>query len=393
MRRLPVLIVVLCAVVAGVLVVTAPPSRADEGTWVLQCSYTRSLADDPIVHPRMPGMAHLHDFFGNTSVDAFSTYRSMRAAATSCPQGDAAGYWLPAVYRNGAKVDPAGRGIREQVYVSADNLAPGTHIEPFPADLRMVSGNAHATTPSQNPDLGEEIYWGCSDNSVGGKPTAPPTCASGVVSLHVGFPNCWDGVLTHVDDTAHLRHPVGYRCPAGFSHALPRLILRTEYPVGDGGRITLSSGPTFTAHGDFWNTWDQEKLAALVDRCLNAGRDCGVFRGSGSAAGAPVTKPPASAPAQPATTKATVKAPAPGATVDATTAHQHASRSVDQDRSVAAPATTASGPSGDAAGQAGGLDLPFTGAPASALVLLGVGLLGIGGAFLVRSWRLRAPRH
>ena len=164
----------------------------------------------------------------------------------------------------------------------------------------MVAGNAHATTPSQNPDLGEEIYWGCSDNSVGGKPTAPPACASGIVSLHVGFPNCWDGVLTHVDDTAHLRHPVGYRCPAGFSHALPRLILRTEYPVGHGGRITLSSGPTFTAHGDFWNTWDQEKLAALVDRCLNAGRDCGVFRGSGSAAGVPVTKPPASAPARPA---------------------------------------------------------------------------------------------
>ena len=60
---------------------------------------------------------------------------------------------------------------------------------------------------------------------------------------------------------------------------------------------------------------------------------------------------------------------------------------------MVAPATTASGPSQVAAGQAGGLDLPFTGAPASALVLLGVGLLGIGGAFLVRGWRPRTPRH
>jgi hypothetical protein len=392
MRRLPVLTVVLFTVAAWVLVAPPSPARADEGTWVLQCSYTGSLPDDPIVHPRMPGMAHLHDFFGNTSVDAFSTYRSMRAAATSCPQGDAAGYWLPAVYRDGAKVNPAGRGVRQQIYISADNLAPGTHIEPFPPDLRMIAGNAHATTPSENPDLGEEIYWGCSDNSVGGKPMAPPTCSSGIVSLHVGFPNCWDGVLTHANDTAHLRHPVGYRCPSGFSHALPRLILRTEYPVGSGGRITLSSGPTFTAHGDFWNTWDQEKLASLVDRCLNAGRDCGVFRGSGSAAGVPVSKPPASsipasAPARPATNTTRVKAPARDTVVGATTAHRR------HERSDAAPATTASGRSQDAADQAGVLNLPFTGAPAGALVIVGVALLGIGGAFLVRGWRLRAPRH
>jgi hypothetical protein len=115
---------------------------------------------------------------------------------------------------------------------------------------------------------------------------------------------------------------VGDRCPAGFSHALPRLIIRTEYPVGAGGRITLSSGPKFTAHGDFRNTWDQAKLASLVDRWLNAGRDCGVFRGSGSGAGVPVSKPPASTP----------------------------------------PVSA----------------LPFTGGPAGALVIFGIGLLATG---------------
>ena len=380
MRRSPVLAMVVGAVVLGMLVATPSPSRADDGAWVLQCSYTGSLPDDPIVHPKMPGMAHLHDFFGNTSVDAFSTYQSMRAASTTCPQGDTAGYWLPAMYRDGTKVDPAGRGVREQVYVSADNLAPGTHIEPFPPDLRIVAGNAHATKASENPDLGEEIYWGCSDNSVGGKPLAPPVCGSGVVSLHVGFPNCWDGVLTHVNDTAHLRHPVNYRCPTGFSHALPRLILRTEYPVGAGGRITLASGPTFTAHGDFWNTWDQAKLASLVDGCLNAGRDCGVFRGSGGG-GVPVTKPPVTKP--PATTSAppapsSTDAEAPGSSSAAATTVGHRPHPT-----TAAPATMASTAAPVETAQGDGSALPFTGAPAGALAALGVGLL-VGGWVVLR---------
>src|SRR4030095_3548281 len=105
------------------------------------------------------------------------------------PEGAPAGEWRPAPYGEGAKVDPAGRNIREQVYVSADNLAPGTHIEPFPPDLRMVAGNAHATKPTEDTALSEEMYGGCSDTSGGGKPLSPPACPNGVVSLHVGFPN------------------------------------------------------------------------------------------------------------------------------------------------------------------------------------------------------------
>jgi hypothetical protein len=387
MRRLSAL--TAAALVLGLLVPAA--ARADEGTWVLQCRFTRSLPDDPIVHPRMPGMSHLHDFIGNATVNAASTYQSMRAGATTCPEGDTAGYWVPALYRDGVKVDPAGRGVRQQVYVSADNLAPGTHIEPFPPDLRIVVGNAHATRPSENPDLGEEIYWGCSDNSVGGKPLAPPTCASGVISLHVGFPNCWDGVLTHVDDTAHLRHPVGYRCPAGFPHALPRLILRAEYPVGGGAgsRITLSSGPTFTAHGDFWNTWDQAKLRALVDGCLNAGRDCGVFRGPGSPGAVQGSTPSPTSRTRP-TVSPTHAAHSGHGTAVATTRRPHRGSALISRRPASAgspDATLAAG--GVTAPAGGGANLPFTGTSASILVALAAGLTGLGGALVARGRRRR----
>jgi hypothetical protein len=59
---------------------------------------------------------------------------------------------------------------------------------------------------------------------------------------------------------------------------VPRLIARYEYAVGpDSSRITLSFGPYYTVHGDFWNAWDQAKLADLVERCLNASTDCGTL--------------------------------------------------------------------------------------------------------------------
>ena len=48
--------------------------------------------------------------------------------------------------------------------------------------------------------------------------------------------------------------------------------------------MTLASSAPFTAHADFWNTcdWDQAKLRSLVDGCLNADKDCSVFRGTTS---------------------------------------------------------------------------------------------------------------
>ncbi len=412
----------VCITLVGAVVAISTPSRASSGAWVVVCGYVRSLPDDPIVHPGAPGASHLHDFIGNTSVDAFSTFQSMEAASSTCPAGDRAGYWTPSVLRNGVKVSPAGSGVREQVYYTADNLASGTHVEPFPPDFRIVAGNSHATSASENPTLGEEIYWGCSDNSVGGKPLAPPSsCQTGILSLHVGFPNCWDGTLTHVDDTPHLRYPVsGGKCPAGFTRALPRIIMRTEYPVGtSSGTIALSSGPAFTAHADFWNTWDQAKLKSLVDSCLNADKDCGVFRGttSGSVSGGTGSS-------STTTTTTTTTTSATSTTVGSGTRHRH-HRTTTTQQAVQSLARTGGGSSSTAAaaalsgdeatptttsqdgavaavaaenassnGVGSSSSLPFTGAPMGAAVAVAVGLLGIGATTLMRTRKPRPrPRH
>jgi len=104
----------------------------------------------------------------------------------------------------------------------------------------------------------------------------PQSCASGAISLHVGFPNCWNGKVTGTNDTPNVGYPSSGACPSTHPRVLPRVIFRTEYPVGTTtGKITLSSGPSYTVHADFWNTWEQSALDRLVARCLRANTDCG----------------------------------------------------------------------------------------------------------------------
>lgn len=286
MTRRLVCVALLSLVMAGAAV-------ASDG-WLIRSqdsgasTYTGSRAEDPIVFPGKPRATHMHDFFCNKAMTARSTYKRMVVAATSCPSGDTAGYWAPALYKNGVKINPAGRGTRQQIYYRDNNLQDGTKITAFPPGFKMVVGDQRATSLEDanaiNPKsgigskIGSEIYWGCSDNSVSGKPKAPVNCATGIITLHIGFPNCWNGVKVARDQIAAgtMRFPKSGVCPTGFPIALPRLIERFEYRVGtDSSGITLASGPTYTAHADFWNTWRQSALASLVDRCLNRGVDCG----------------------------------------------------------------------------------------------------------------------
>ena len=39
-------------------------------------------------------------------------------------------------------------------------------------------------------------------------------------------------------------------------------------------KVRLSSGGVYSAHADFWNSWNQKVPKRLVRNCLNAGRVC-----------------------------------------------------------------------------------------------------------------------
>jgi hypothetical protein len=69
------------------------------GFFATVCDYSHEAADDPIVKPNQPGTSHLHEFFGNVTTAAASTYDSLRAGGTTCRASqDGSGYWVPALY-------------------------------------------------------------------------------------------------------------------------------------------------------------------------------------------------------------------------------------------------------------------------------------------------------
>jgi hypothetical protein len=280
-NRLPTLGFVL-----ALLAASAPePATAAPGLgqFVVRCPYSHTLPDDPIVFPGLPGASHSHDFFGNVTADASSTYDSMLLGATTCRvPSDTAGYWTPTAYLDGEPIVPP---VMRIYYLGH----PTARVETIPPGLQMIGGNRDATSPEENP----HVRWSCGQTVEVRTPleAAPYDCTpwagyrfvDGVVA-HIDFPRCWDGAgLT----PEHVVYEVNGSCPAGFPHVLPEISERVHFhvmdPTGPDGtvRLTLSSGPYYTMHGDFWNTWQQPRLDQLVRDCIVARVHCGgLFEGA-----------------------------------------------------------------------------------------------------------------
>gem|GEM_PF-977597 len=274
-------LVVLCIIVAATAVNPQVVKAAVKPGWIVSCTYSHSLKDDPIVFPGQVGASHLHDFTGAKTTNAFSTFTSLRAGGTTCAMpGDKSAYWVPALYEDGVRILPQAPSGNSVFYYRRIGAPAGTVVQPFPPGLKMLIGNAHAMSPQENPGLGTTIVFNCGPGEQGTPPLpAPPAqCDSGIMVLSLTFPNCWDGVnLDSADHRSHMSYPVNSRCPASHPVNLPRLESFFRYIVGTGpiGTITLDSGPYYTAHQDFFNAWDQATLQTLITNCINAGVDCG----------------------------------------------------------------------------------------------------------------------
>ena len=252
--------------VVALIWIASPAAYASKGQFHVSCAFSHAATDDPIVFPGQPGAGHLHDFFGNTSTNAFSTYGSMRRARTTCDfSGDTSGYWTPALMKpNGHVVTP----LHMTAYYYS---GPGSAVRTPPKNFRMIAGG-------DTNDL-QTAGYACG----GGNPTSrvPMNCPSSWLKGVIVFPSCWDGVHTDSSDhRSHVTYPADMGCPPGFPVQIPKIVVHITYGIHDGRGYTLSSddmmGMThgMSLHADFWNTWNQSALHMEVTNCLNAGLNC-----------------------------------------------------------------------------------------------------------------------
>lgn len=222
----------LAALVIVGAVLPMPAAQAATPRFQIRCQTSHLKQVDPIVSPGARS-AHLHEFFGNTTTDANSTYRSMVGGRTTCTAAaDTAGYWVPSL------ISPGGQVVRARTILLYYRGAAGERTVAFPPNLRMVSHNSQVRTSSSN--------------------------------LIIKFPSCWDGVrIDSADHISHMANATGKGCPRSHPVRVPALTVVARYPIQSVSGYRLSSGPLSTLHADFWNTWRQPGLEELVARCLN----------------------------------------------------------------------------------------------------------------------------
>jgi Domain of unknown function (DUF1996) len=316
-----------CAVALLVALASAPTASAASfehgASFAVRCDFSHRLSDDPIKFPGQPGASHSHDFFGNESTDAFSTYQSMTAsgASTTCSRPeDKAGYWIPTVSWKDSKGTQTTLTANRAVFYYRAGNKDYRAVKPFAPDLRDINDT--------------RITWYCGTGDDKSSSATPPTqCSSGVLGLKIVFPDCVakgdlnDPNLTPVPSTSNYRagekvdpdtgqvidpetaqvidspdhesHMVksklqnGVRvCPSDHPIPVPTLTVNLSFPMPTTtGTVVLSSDqpgdpPGASNHVDLWNTWHQDEtlyplnlnppdgrsyggLNALVKHCIN----------------------------------------------------------------------------------------------------------------------------
>lgn len=271
--------VALCVALAGALGPAAEADaeqRAKRGSFVSVCAFSHRAADDPIVMPGAPGRSHSHDFAGNTTTNAFSTLRSLRAGTTTCDRGaDTAAYWVPTLTHGGAAVAPR---VFRVYYRPA--IRDQRRVRPFPRGLRMIAGDGAATAPQPL----SIASWAC---SVDGPeiPVGPvPTCLPGrPLRLRIVFPSCWDGRnLDASDHKRHMAYPKRGACPRSHRVAVPKIVLSIRYWITGADGVSLACGSAVCGHADFFNAWRPSTLRRLVRTCINRGVECRSPSGTGA---------------------------------------------------------------------------------------------------------------
>lgn len=296
----------------------------DVGAFRFQCGPSHQSYDDPLMYPGQPGAAHLHQFFGNTKADAFSTYESLRTTGDSTcgSRVNRSAYWIPAMMNGRGKVV---RPDRVSIYYKRipagdPGCTNGTTFpggcQNIPRGLRMIFGQKmNGTGKSPN-----SAWFNC-DSSDWTKP-APgtssahfetiieaakncPTGGGAYATNEFGYvifaPSCWDGVnLDSPDHRSHLSYG-GYgndgkwSCDAAHPVGIPTFTLGAWYTVDDDLHNDIKPDGTWagtqngwhlssdemnnlepgkTQHADWFGAWDDDVIKMWSDNCVDKLENC-----------------------------------------------------------------------------------------------------------------------
>ena len=287
-------VVALLAALASATAASAASS--DHGaSFAVRCDFSHRLSDDPIVYPGKLGASHSHDFLGNKSANAKSTYQTMIAAPTTCSRPeDTAGYWFPTASWKDQKGAQTLTAYRTVFYYRAGGKDYRT-VQPFAKDLRIIA----------DKDVnGARVRWYCggggSNDEKAGSADPPTQCSGGVLGLRIIFPDCVakdPSGAQKIDSDNHRSHMArskaqsdgSRKCPSTHPIPVPTLTINANFQIPTiSGTVTLSSdqpgdAPGSSIHTDFWNTWNQDAplnlnppdgrsyggLNALVKHCIN----------------------------------------------------------------------------------------------------------------------------
>jgi hypothetical protein len=311
---------------AANVVPSAVAPNSWRGIFRINCDFSHSSYNDPIVFPSQENAAHLHRFYGNTLVDHNTTLASLYMTGESSCQGNQlnlSAYWVPALLapdydqvtgdRNrDANDDPAWKAVEAVVGKDADphevfyysaGVDDLQSIQPIPPGLRMIAGD-HMGQPGSEQSTSIVRWhcqsWGSDEASNPRWSTGIPECgARGVadrVRMDIFFPSCWNGVdLDSSDHKRHMAYPIVVgrvtQCPE--SHPVP--VVRPSYHYAFGVKPEVFDSVTqastgwrlasdmydlnaglggMSLHGDWFNGWHPDVMDAILKYCIQGELDC-----------------------------------------------------------------------------------------------------------------------
>jgi len=223
-------------------------------TMQIGCKVWKTAAIDPIVDPPA-GTAHRHDFIGNLSTNADSTFESLVAnKSTSCktPSYTSAD-WFPDIRERGQS------GSIPVLYANVYYAGDGTQAQ-FPDGLQLIG----------MPPAGDVDYrCGAQQGTLYEEPDGLIGCTAEQYRIRIQFPNCYDGSGLAPTDTIYRPR----QCPSSHPIEFHQTRVAIHYQNTD-RRVTeilVSAGANewrdiSYMHADIFSAF-QPEFRDLLDLC------------------------------------------------------------------------------------------------------------------------------